>query len=300
MKKAVFLLAMATMIFFSCKKDHSKSGPAGKKYPVTFNVTNFMSKQGNFAIRHGANSLADTVNASGALDILYYAVYNSGIGVHGVITKQDSSMANFGTVTDSLPPGQYQVVFIGGKKGLIDTYSGRTAADNFSYPGNKWQDTFWDEFDITIGNDGISQNVTLKRIVGKLELDITDNIPANADSLVIKVDPEATSLMNDGGQPMGPPFGTVTYSEKIPAGAIGHANFTMDRIIGNAVTPFTVTITCKDSGNQTIASATASNVTVQANTKTVLSGNLFATSPASQHFTIKADTTWGASTNYSF
>lgn len=299
MKKTVFLLAMVTTIFFSCKKDHSKSTPAGKKYPVTFNVTNFTSKQSNFALRHGANSLADTINASGALDILYYAVYNSGIGVHGVITKQDSSMANFGMITDSLPPGQYQVVFVGGKKGLIETYSGRTAADNFSYPGNKWQDTFWDEFNITIGSDGISQDVTLKRIVGKLELEITDNIPANADSLVIKVDPEATSLMNDGGQPMGPPFGTVTYSEKIPAGAIGHANFRMDRIIGNAVTPFTVTITCKDASNAVIATATANNVSVQVNKKTILSGNLFGGPPPanSQSFTAKVDTVWNSTVN---
>ncbi|HZX58674.1 MAG TPA: hypothetical protein VFE54_08110, partial [Mucilaginibacter sp.] len=279
MKKAVFLLAMVTIIFFSCKKDHFTSTPAAKKYRVAFNVANFTSRQSNLAIRHGARSLADTVNASGAIDILYYAVYSGGIGVHGVITKQDSSMANFGTVIDSLPAGQYQVVFIGGKKGLIDTYTGRTAADNFHYGSTKWQDTFWDEFVMTVGNGNISQDVTLKRVVGKLELDITDNIPANADSLVITVDPEATNFMNDGGMPS-PPGGTVTYSEKIPAGAIGHSNFTMDRIIGNIAVPATVTIICKDSGNQTIASATASNVTIQANTKTVLSGNLFATSPA--------------------
>ncbi len=299
MKKAVFLLGMMTIIFFSCKKEHSTSTPPGKKYRVTFNVANFTSRQSNLAVKHGASSLADTVNASAGIGILYYAVYTGGIGVHGRILKQDSSMADFGTVIDSLPAGQYQVVFVGGKNGLIETYTGRTAADNFSYPGNKWQDTFWDEFVITIGSGNISQNVTLKRVVGKLELDITDNIPANADSLVITVDPEATNFVNDGGMPS-PPGGTVTYSEKIPAGAIGHSNFTMDRIIGNTAVTATVTITCKDSGNQTIATATASNVTIQANTKTILSGNLFSTSPASQHFTIKADTAWGGSSKYSF
>jgi len=299
MRKAVFLLAMMAMIFFSCKKDHSKPTPAGKKYPVTFNVTNFTSKQSNFAVKHGANSLADTVNASGAIDILYYAVYSGGMGVHGVVTKQDSSMANFGMITDSLPPGQYQVVFIGGKKEVTEVYSGRTAADRFSYPDNRWQDTFWDEFSITIGNSGISQNVTLKRIVGKLELDITDNIPANADSLVFAVDTEATTLLNDGAFPFPPPSGTVTYSEKIPAGAIGHANFRMDRIIGNTFNPFTVTITCKDASNAIIATATVNSVSVHANEKTILSGNLFSGPPPanSQSFTVKVDTAWNSTVN---
>jgi hypothetical protein len=287
------------MFFFSCKKDHSTSIPAGKKYPVTFNVTNFKSTQSNFAIRHGVNSLADTVNASGAIDILYYAVYNNGMGVHGRIVMQDSSMANFGAVTDSLPPGQYQVVFIGGKKGLTEVYGGRTAADRFSYPDNKWQDTFWDEFNITIGNAGVSQNVTLARIVGKLELDITDNIPANADSIVLAVDTEATTLLNDGAFPFPPPSGTVTYSQKIPAGAIGHANFKMDRIIGNTFNPFSVTITCKDASNAVIATTTVHSVSVQKNKKTILSGNLFSgPSPSnSQSFTAKVDTAWNSATN---
>jgi hypothetical protein len=198
MKKTLLLAVLPALFLFSCKKEHSKSIQTGKKYPVLFNVTNFTTKQSTFGVRHGAHSLADTVNAGGAgIDILYYAVYNGGMGVHGRIVMQDSSMANFGTVTDSLPPGQYQVVFIGGKKGLTEVYGGRTAADRFSYPDNKWQDTFWDEFNITVGNDGISQNVTLARIVGKLELDITDNIPANADSIVLAVDTEATTLLND-------------------------------------------------------------------------------------------------------
>jgi len=299
MRKALLLSAIASMFLFSCKKEHSTSTPAGKKYPVTFSVTNFKSNQSSFALRHGASSLADTVNASGAIDILYYAVYTSGMGVHGRILKQDSSMANFGTVIDSLPAGQYQVVFVGGKNGLVETYGGRTATDNFSYGSTKWQDTFWDEFNLTIGTNGVSQNVTLARVVGKLELDITDNIPANADSLVITVDPEATNIANDGGQTSGPPSGIVTYSEKIPAGAIGQANFTMDRIIGNVEIPATVTITCKDASNAIIATTTVNNVRMHVNEKTVLSGNLFSGPPPanSQSFTVSVDTAWSSTIN---
>jgi hypothetical protein len=112
------------------------------------------------------------------------------------------------------------------------------------------------------------------------------------------INPEAQYMSNNGGQPQGQQM--VTYSMAIPAGAKGHPNFVMDRLIGNTATPFIVSIKCKDSGNNVIASATASSVSVHANMKTILSGNLFATGPASQNFTIKADTAWGGSANYSF
>ncbi len=303
MKKVLLLSAIAALSLFSCKKDHSaSSGLSGKKYPVTFNVTNFTSHQGNFAIRHGANHLADTVSASAAgLDLLYYDVYDSfGAEVHGKPLIQDSTMAGLGTVTDSLAPGNYQIVFVGGKKGLLLSGYGRIATATFNYGGPKWYDTFWNSMMLTVGTNGVSQNVTLKRVVGKLELDITDAIPANADSLIFNVNPEAASLRSDSGAPDGPPSGTVTYAEKIPSGAIGSSNFTMDRLIANTAVPFTVTITCKNTSNAVIGSATVNNVSVQANMKTVLSGNLFGGTPPanSQTFTVKVDTAWSSTVNH--
>ena len=301
MKKVLLFIAIALSLF-SCKREHSVStAPAGKKYPVMFNITNFTTHQGNFAIRHGANHLADTVGASATgFDLLYYEVYDSfGAEVHNFVLVQDSTMVGFGTVTDSLGAGNYQIAFIGGKKGLQIAGAARIANATFNYGGPEWYDTFWNTMTLTVGTSGISQNVTLKRVVGKLELDITDAIPANADSLIFNVNPEAARLRSDSGSPDGPPSGTVTYAEKIPAGAIGTSNFTMDRLIANTAVPFTVTITCKNTSNAVIGSATVNNVSVQANMKTVLSGNLFGGTPPanSQTFTVKVDTAWNSTTN---
>jgi hypothetical protein len=301
MKKALLFSAIAALLFFSCKKNHSAStGPSGKKYPVTFNVTNFITSHGGFAIRHGANNLSDTVSvASSGADLLYYLVYDQfGKTVHNFPTVQDSTNANFGTVTDSLPAGSYQVVFVAGKKGLQVTGAGQTASAIFGYGGTKWQDAFWDGINVTVGANGVSQDVTLKRVVGKLEVDITDAIPANADSLEINVNPESDSRQITDGLPNGQPAGVVDYREKIPASAIGTTNFTMDRLIGNTAIPFTVVITARDASNAVIGSATVNNVSVTSNMKTILSGNLFGGTPPanSQTFTVKVDTAWNSTT----
>jgi hypothetical protein len=303
MKKAALLSVIMLLLFFSCKRDHSAStSPKGKKYPVSFYLSNFSNHRTNFAVRHGANHLADTVStpASGA-DILYYAAYdNFGTPAHNSVLKQDSSMAGFGTVTDSLPAGTYEITLVAGKKGLQYIGGANISSAGFTYGSTKWLDTFWDDFTITVGSSGISQDVTLKRVVGKLEVDLTDAIPTNADSLIINVNPETINMWANSGTPMGPPSGMVTYSEKIPASATGTTNFTMDRLIGNNQAPFTVIITCKDAGNAVIGTATVNDVTVSANMKPILSGNLFGGTPPanSQTFTVKVDTAWSSTVNH--
>jgi hypothetical protein len=261
MKKVALLSLIMLLFLFSCKREQSAStAPKGKKYPVTFRVANLSSHQTNFAIRNGAHNLSDTVdvNAFSGVSVLYYAPYDNQFGfpADAHITRQDITMPNFGTVTDSLPAGNYTIIMIAGQTGLQAGYF-RPGSDGFGYGSPHWHDTFWQSVVINVGAGGVSQDITLKRVVGKLEVNLTDAIPANADSLLINVNPETLSKWNFDGTPMGPPSSVVTYSEKIPASAIGKPNFTMEGLIGN----------------------------------TILSGALFSGSPV-QSFNAKIDTNW--------
>lgn len=74
----------------------------------------------------------------------------------------------------------------------------------------------------------------------------------------------------------------------------------VDRLIGAISQPFTVTLTCKDSGGNVINTATANSVTCFANERTILSGNLFTgtnTGSVTQGFTAKAYTAWNSTVN---
>ncbi|MGZ3778007.1 MAG: hypothetical protein ACXVI9_10620 [Mucilaginibacter sp.] len=302
MKKTLLLSAVAVMLLFSCRKEHSASPPPqGKKYKVTFNVTNFKSKQSAFAVRHSQRNLAspDTLTAlSTYFDVFHYVVYDAQRNTVRHIV-QDSTMADMGTIVDSLPPGTYRISMVAGKRCLTvrDTFS---THNDYGYGGYSWEDTFFDSFMITIGTGSVTQDVTLNRVVGKLELQILDTMPANADSLVMTVSQDAYSQDLFSGTFMLGGFITDRFAVQVPASAKGKPNFTMDRLIGNCSFQFPVTITCKAADNSVIASVTVPSVNTPPNVKTILSGDLFAGLAghnSSQTFTTKIDTAWSNTTH---
>jgi len=301
MKKTLFILAAMLLIFFSCKKNGtSPAGKGVKKYKVTLNVTNFKSSMRNFALRHNANNLAsaDTIsNLNTYLDLLNFSIVDNFNDFTNFV--QDSTNAQMGMFVDSLPPGKYTIIAAGGKKGLV--YNG-SRTGNFSYGGQPWQDTFYGNFTITVGNGDLTQDVTLRRVVAKLEVTILDNIPANADSIIVSTPSEANAMDIASGIYMFSGHINARFPVAIPASAKGKPNFTIERIIGNCAEQIPVIITCKGPGNTIIATTTVNNVNTTQNRRTILSGNLFGSVPVqgSQTFTVKVDTTWGGSSTESF
>ncbi len=319
MKKLLFILSMVPFILFSCKKEHGLSikASSAKKYAVHIQVANFTTKQSAFALRTKRSQLAssDTLtDLSGYIDQFYYVVIDSTLNLVKTIVQDSTYCSSMGTITDSLPAGRYYIALVAGKNGLkIGTpgqlvgtygYAGEPWQGTFfsAYPdgylGLHWQDTFEDEFTITVGTQNINQTVTLNRVVGKLEVTLLDNIPANADSLFVSNFGPGPAGLNGGFFPV-----NNTYSFAIPASAKGQPNFTVDMLLYNntggylgAVDPGkSFTITCKDAGGNVLGTSTANAVAVYPNQKTILSGNLFTGSGnngSPQTFTAVADTTW--------
>jgi hypothetical protein len=306
MKRILLLCIAVALTFFSCKKDHSAlTTVSGKKYRIAFTISNFeqqrasfsLAKQRSLSLQH---NLADTLSGMAAtnyLDLLYFCVFDANQHLVTTITQDSTFCDQFGLITDSLPQGQYTVAIVAGKNGLqINNSSGHF----FNYGGLAWQDTFWDSFTITVGSSPISQDVTLNRIVGKLEVTLLDNVPANADSLFISVDGDAINKSlfdaSSGG------YKTTGFPVFIPASTAGKPNFTVDRLIGGVNYPFDVSLSWKDSGNHLSPVTKVSSITVIANEKTVLSGNLFGLTGNNnqQSFVVKVDTAWLLTNQLSF
>lgn len=303
MKKILLFTLFISVTVFSCKKNQSAVNPAKKKYKVTFNVTNFTQSQKAFAIRHNAIGLAssDTLTAlNGYFDVLYYALLYDHQDYEHPPVMQDSTTSNMGIFTDSIPAGSYQIAFFAGKKGL--TYSSYFSPTAFyGYGGAPWQDTFWNAvtFTVSAGDQKITQNITLIRVVGKLEVKLLDKIPATADSLFITTHYESQGKWMNDNDDYSIPSQVITFPVAIPASAKGQPNFTVDRIIGNTTDAMSVTITCKDINGNIIANTTANNVQFHQNQKTILSGNLFEAS-GGETFTAKIDTAWGTTQHSNF
>lgn len=303
MKKNLFLLLAAPAFLFSCAKQNQSKTPliSGKKYKVTFNIANFSQSQGIFTNKLKVNSTsADTLtNIRDYLNLLYYDAYNQfGRADNHVPIVQDSTMANMGTIVDSLPAGTYNLQIVAGKKGLaLDNYY-QAVISTFGYGGFNWQDTFWANVSVTVGNQSLTKTVTLNRVVSKIEIQILDNIPANADSLIMTMPDYGNMNFYYGSAQVFDPLSTTRLAVKIPTAAKGHPNFIIDKIIANTVLPYQVDITCKDASNAVIAHADANNVVSKQNTKTIVSGKLFGGStPAAQGFQVKIDTAWASTPN---
>jgi hypothetical protein len=314
MKKLLFTLSMVPFILFSCKKEHGLSmKTSAKKYAVNIQVANFTAKHSAFALRTKGSHLAssDTLtNLSGYIDQFYYVVVDGNNNWVKTIVQDSTYCSTMGTITDSLPAGNYTIALVAGKNGLEVSnpdpviggfhygYASQpwggifwTAYPN-GYVGLPWQDTFYLSFPLTVGNQDINITQTLSRAVGKLEVTILDNIPANADSLYISINNTIAAAPMFGS---GPVAHTTVFSVAIPPSAIGQPNFTVDRLVWGINWGFDITISCKDAGGNVINSTVAKAVVINANQKTILSGDLFS-GPGDdgfpQTFTAVADTTW--------
>jgi len=299
MKKSLYILFVAPLLLFSCKKDHTvPKTQSPKLYQVNFKVSNFTNQQGNFSLRQHTNSLKlSSLTSPGTyLDLLYYYVFDSNNNV--VKQKyQDSTMADMGKITDSLPAGTYTLAIVAGKKTLSIRDDG--FGPYFYYPNNHWQDTFYDSFQLTVGSSNINQDITLTRDVGKLEVQLLDNtLPSTVDSLVVHVYGDVANKTLIDGRSSGLPSQAqpVTYSFLIPASAKNKPGFTADMIIASPQDVY-VDIAYKDSNNKLIfVPNTYMLAAFNLNTTMVLSGYLFPDNQSPQTFLVKADTAWNSAT----
>jgi len=212
--------------------------------------------------------------------------------------------STFGTIIDSIPAGRYKVVLLGIRDYPYYAMNSRNSDDanwdehfNISWIGatrsldyrplSTTGDIFHKSFDLVVGNQDFEQSVKLNRVYGKLDIQITDAIPANADKfdfrftncpLEFAIGLGKASASADYGDPQD----TLDYQDdilfhpiQIKASEKGTINFLSSRVIFGSDWDITVEIRCFDANNKLIARKFVSNVRVYANKKTILKGKLF-------------------------
>jgi len=270
MKKGILFFTLTIIFLFSCKKEH-KSSPQGdvKKYKVSFNVQGFTSTVTGSTSKLQTNTLktaADEPLSSNA-DIFYYNVYKTNTRTLVNFISQLKTDPDFGKISDSLPAGTYDIFMAAGKTGFY------SIGGNLNYGTGNWQDTFSDKFTLTVAGSDVSQNVTLSRMDAQLEIDFSDIIPLNAQTIDVVLDKEYIEYDPFLDSPTKP--GTVKITTVVPASAKGAANFQIRDIVLNTLDNFGVTVNCYDSAHNRIAYRFISGVHCQKNTRTVISGAIF-------------------------
>ena len=297
MKKLILnAVILSVTLLFACNKDHANVQPqsAGKtKYKISFNLNGFTQQIIGKASKPGKakilSLLSDTASVRAMFDSIGYVLMDSqGNLVHSKIYNAKTYTNS--TISDSVLPGNYKVALFAGHNGIqilngnpLFLWYGTTLPQNY---GNfvPFKDTFEQTIPITVTNANINQSVTLNRIVGDIEVVITDNVPANAYSFTMQFSYDvfyynlytATPFDWNVAYPNNP-VGPGPSTTIIPNSSKGKPNFTIDYATLNNSVPFSFTLDCVDSSGQLLAHHAFDTTTIQANVKKIYSGDLFRT-----------------------
>jgi hypothetical protein len=325
----IYLCIAICIVVSSCKKDSTQnliSPPevSTKLHEVSFTVPGFESTTQNLS----TNSAGVSALLKDQIKYLHLVIYKD----RGIVEEpqfeqfpqfaagpvkdiiQKSTDANFGTFKASLSDGQYWFYIVG------DQLAGKISEERTNGHGGYWTLPFYhlDNALLTSGiyfggfdtliKAPISKAITLKRMVSKLTIRITDAIPANAAKFVLTLTdyPPAFDLYSGNGRFHGTEdlFDSAVFSYNISSSQIGKSNFEFSTIVLPYQSFYTseITLDCVDNmghiiNHKVLPSKGGDVIRIERNTNYIYTGALF--TKAAQ-FTVSLDTKWNAPVNIPF
>lgn len=292
MNKSIFLV-LCCAVLLSCKKDKKAPSPEpqpqSKERQLNFTINGF--KQSTGPVTNAVDKKLE-VNETTSIEnasILTYVLLDSVNQVIKIV-NQSSTDAAFGTFTDSVLPGTYYVAFLASEKPGNSTINNTqlTYKNNgrfcYSLVSNtattaQWRDLLFTKTKIVVTDSNLTLNFTLSRIVGKIELEILDALPAGANGLNLSFTETSSYFSVITGK-----FVTIS-GVTIPGGfstsvVPGTTNNKLITYTGTLNTLIPVTITSYHSpllgtDETTVIRKAGIRITCQANKVTIISGNLF-------------------------
>lgn len=299
MKKLLPML-LISLVLFGCKKssNNTEAKPEVKKYDVTFKVSDFSQTVGTFNVSTNKAAMAIGDTLKNYVNYLNYVIFNAE-GKAITYSLQGLNTPNFGTITEKLPTGTYNV-FIGASRNQFGmNFQSPKTFDNASYGGlnpslpGGFSDIFAKTITLNVGKEAITQSVRLERTVGGLDIIFLDEVPANLLDVTFILENEATTKSIKTGDGInfqsyaGGLVNTVDPSE------VGKRNLKYFKLIGNTETPFSIRVIAKGPNNITLVDKIIGPVRVYRNQKSTLTGYLF--SPTQSSFNVVVNPTWNPS-----
>lgn len=273
MKKILYLLAI-TVVFGSCKRGGEADAKPSvinveRKHSVAFNV-------GGFQLSAIRTSSIDESDLGSKVDNIIYQVFNSS-GILVKTIEQNKKDHNFGNIQDSLLAGTYTAVLVAVKGQVYGYNTANQLLDDggfFYYNGKPAEDTFYKKFTFTV-KEAVDQNVTLERIVGKLEFVIKDTIPENINSISLVLQGETTHFWYS--KKLNSDIYLKTYDLVLTNSDKGKSGYKFSYYILNTDSKIDATIRAYDKSGNLIVEKKVLSVIVPKNGVASYSGLLFST-----------------------
>lgn len=275
--KHTYLLAAIAAILVSCT---AKNEPTKVQQQVTFNVATFYqtSEPMGSPRRAPQSTILDDENGTALTDLYIFDGTSQ-------LAHQTNDQDDFGTVTLNLAHGQHSLSFILTRSTGISVSEGVMAF-------NSIRPTFGKVLALNVSASTPAQNLTLDRISGQLYITINDEFPAAANQIEFILSNKynqlnVANLLGVNG---------AEWSQKVSCtGKVGQSgvSYNFHTILPSLTDEYTADLTLNiyNSSSAVIYSVTIEDVRFAANTKTLISGNLF-TSPSAS---VSVNTSWNTS-----
>lgn len=202
--KKIFLMACAVALMTACEKPVMDDGtvpetvsdgsPVGKTKKFTFTL------KGDFSDQWKAVGTRGYLQADGKdLTDVWVLDYDADGHLLQQLHQNDNTAEDFGKPVMKLAYGIHQVYFIAsrGVSPVLDT-------DAHTITFGSVRDTFWKRYDVSVvATSNGNRAVTLDRVVTKLRLTFTDEVPISANSISIVPNTWYYGLDYTTGQPAG-------------------------------------------------------------------------------------------------
>lgn len=185
MKKILLALILGTSLA-SCNTNEENVIPENQLYNVSFNTSEFEIDVTDFKTK--------TANLKGIAEIVYSVFNEKNERINNI--RQWHYNVNYGIINDKLPKGKYTAIICGGSNYISSIKYDNADGFYFDY-NNSMGDYFAKKIDFEITGADIEQNVTLNRIVGRVDVVIADEMPYNMWSIGLRINNIATRYTFD-------------------------------------------------------------------------------------------------------
>lgn len=197
---------------------------------------------------------------------------------------QSSTDDGFGSLAVTAETGNHHFCFIASRGTNPTVTEGEIVWE-------KPSDTFWQVLTLNVTpQTATAQSVELQRVVARLRISITDEVPTNLSKLSVTADTWYCGIDALTGEPTTATPRTATIN--VPASYAGTTGSLVASIFGFCSDDYTtdVTVSGLNANSQTIASVSLDDVPMSRNKTTVYSGPLFTRQPT---FNISTADSWG-------
>jgi|GEM_PF-1484245 len=268
--KRSLLLSILLVSLFSCKSSSEDSTQDGAPnlHPVEFKIGNIYEDLPELKT---ASTFSSGDSALNRLGFLYYLVFDAtGKFVHQI--KQSKGDVSFGLVSDQLKAGQYTAVLVSCTDEMVISGNLTLLTNTKLKTTSNTGDIFYKKLSFNVTADGFSQPVLLDRVVGCVEMRITDRIADNVAKVEFTIENEMLYFnVNTDLVEIANPESRSTSAEVTSA---NRNAIKLDLLVWNDQVPLVATVRLLDASNAIIKWKKITGIQNIRRKKTILLGKM--------------------------